>query len=1450
MTGTTGMMASFHPAVRAWFERELGSPTPPQLAGWPLILEGKDTLIAAPTGSGKTLAAFLAAIDALTRDAAEGKLGNETRVVYVSPLKALGNDIQKNLDAPLAAIAREAEALGIPSVGIRTMVRTGDTPMKDRARMTACPPHIVVTTPESFYILLTSESGRKMLSTVRTVIVDEVHALVGDKRGSHLSLSLARLDSLTGRAVQRIGLSATQKPIARVARFLVGRDGSGQERPCSVVDSGHVRERDVTVEVPRSALEAVMANEVWNEVYDRVAELVRAHQTTLVFVNTRKTAERVTRMLGDRLGRERVASHHGSLSRELRFEAEQRLKSGDLSVLIATASLELGIDIGSVDLVCQIGSTRSISSFLQRVGRAGHHLGGVSKGRLFPLSRDELVECLALLAAVRQGDLDQIHVPVAPLDVLAQQIVAAAACDDWDEERLFQLCRSADPYADLSRDDFDQVVRMLAEGFSTRRGRRGARIHHDAVNGKVRGRKGSRLTAITSGGAIPDNADYEVILDPSGHRVGTINEDFAIESNAGDVFQLGNASWKILRVLPGVVRVEDARGQTPTIPFWLGEAPARTREMSLAVSELRRQVDERLGPEFPGELESATSWLASYAGVDGEAARQAVDYLAAGRTALGVTPTHDTLVLERFFDESGGMQLVVHSTHGSRINRAWGLALRKRFCQRFDFELQAAATDNAIVLSLGATHSFPLEEVFQYLKVATARELLIQAALVAPMFTTRFRWNANRSLAVLRWRSGKRVPPRLQRMDAEDLVAVVFPDQVACQENAQGPREIPDHPLVRQTISDCLVEAMDIDGFEQLLTDIAAGKKRLVARDTTEPSPFSHEILTARPYAFLDDAPLEERRTMAVQSRRVLDPRAASDLGALDATAIDRVRAEAWPAPTSADELSEALVLLGYATAAEGHRGGLTDYFGELRATRRAALVTLPTGAVLWVAAERLSEVRAAFGDSRSEPELVVPARAATSLDPEAALLELVRGRLESCGPTTSRALGETADLPRHRVDAALGALESEGFVLRGRFTAAVATMEAGDVEWCERRLLARIHRYTLGRLRSEIEPVPPADYLRFLLSWQRLTPDSAGRGPDSLTAALSRLEGFEAAASAWESELLAARVVDYDPSWLDALCLSGKTTWFRRSLPAIRVARSSGPVRATPVALVSRANASAFRLQLPAEPLGFSTAAERVRAHLDARGASFFDDLVGSTCLEYGEVGEGLGELVASGLVTSDSFAGLRALTTPADARTRSSRRGSLTGMDHAGRWSLLPPASLPLRPGRGDESEGLEAVGWTLLRRYGVVFRRVVERESSLPPWRDLVRLYRRLEACGDLRGGRFVAGFSGEQYALPEAVESLRAIRRSEKTGALVSVSGADPANMVGLVVPGERVPSIASNRVLYRDGIPVAQKVGDAIEILVDADPAERWVLESALVRRPVPSPIRSSLGRSA
>ncbi|KVN07909.1 MULTISPECIES: DEAD/DEAH box helicase [unclassified Burkholderia] len=1484
-----GALGAFHPVVAAWFSGTFAAPTTAQALAWPHIKAGRSTLVAAPTGSGKTLTAFLSALDDLVRDALahDGALPDETLVVYVSPLKALSNDIHVNLDVPLAGIAAEIARRGLPVPQIRTAVRTGDTTQAERVAHRKHAPHILVTTPESLYVLLSSESGRRMLASTRTVIVDEIHALATAKRGSHLALSLERLDALVGRKLPRIGLSATQKPVEAVARFLVGGRGDAP-LDCAIVDTGHTRTRDLALELPPVPLGPVMANDVWERLYDRIAELAAAHRTTLVFVNTRRMAERAARHLADRLGADAIAAHHGSLAKEHRFDAEQRLKHGRLKLLVATASLELGIDIGDVDLVCQLGSPRGIAPFLQRVGRSGHRVGGVPKGRLFPLSRDELVECAALLDCVRRGELDLLRIPRAPLDVLAQQLVAEVACREWDEHALYRCVTQAAPYATLARETFDDVLKMLAEGFTSRRGARAAYLHRDVVAHTVRGRRGARLAAVTSGGTIPDNADYAVLLEPQGVNIGTVNEDFAVESLAGDVFQLGNQSYRIIRIETGRVRVEDAHGQAPNIPFWLGEAPARSDELSAGVARLRAQVDALLArgdaagapaaAPAPRRLAPVLAWLTGELGLDAEAARQIADYLARARAALGALPTQDTLVMERFFDESGGMQLVIHSPFGSRINRAWGLALRKRFCRSFNFELQAAATDDALILSLSLAHSFALDEVWRYLRASSAEHVLIQALLDAPLFTARWRWNATTSLALPRFAGGRKVAPQLQRMRSDDLLATVFPDQVACAENIVGEREVPKHPLVDQTLDDCLHDAMDTEGWLALLRRIETDGVALVARDLSAPSPLAAEILNAKPYAFLDDAPLEERRTQAVLARRWTDPESADDLGALDAGAIDSVRDEAWPLVRDDDEMHDALI--GLACVADDEidsHDGWRACAARLAAGRRAARLALAGGRGLWIAAERVACMRALYGeDVAPDPPLAPPPGFDAPWERDAALVDVIRARLTGFGPLTADALAAPLALPAASVAIALAALEREGYAMRGRFTPG-----ARDDEWCERHLLARIHRYTVKRLRREIEPVELADFMRFLFHWQRVAPDTRGLGVDALAPVVHQLEGFEAAASAWEDEILPARLADYVTGGLDEPCRAGKLTWTRLGAPP---KAASAPVKTTPVVLLPRRELAVWQaLRDPAALPALSARAERVRATLAAYGAMFFDELTAHARLLPVELERALGELVAAGLVNADSFAGLRALIRPAAQRSahRSSRvrRGGalIGGMDDAGRWALvqrLPLAPLDFDEDDDDASGGsarrsgasvadadadariaramraappptgrhaiapaaLEHVARTLLRRYGVVFWRILACEAEwMPGWRELLPVYRRLEARGEIRGGRFVAGLAGEQFALPDAIPILRELRRRPAEGLLLCVSGADPLNLTGTLLPGERVPALAGNRLLFRDGVPIAALVGGQFVYARELDAAGQDDARARLAR---------------
>jgi len=1430
----------FQPIVSRWFEQTFGSPTEPQARGWPEIQAGRHVLISAPTGSGKTLAAFLASLDRLFHEGRNGSPPDETQIVYVSPLKALSNDIRKNLQEPLEGIRALLRENGGVDIDIRAEVRTGDTTAKQRLSMIRKPPHILVTTPESLYVLLTSESGRRMLRTTRTLIVDEIHAVVDDRRGAHLALSLERLAALTQRPLQRIGLSATQKPIEEVARFLVGSrsvDANGNP-DCAIIDAGHIRKLDVAMEIPQSPLEAVMSNEIWEEVYHRLAELIQAHRTTLVFVNTRRLAERVTHHLSELLGAEAVTSHHGSLSAKLRLDAEDRLKRGELKALVATASLELGIDIGSVDLVCQLATTRSISTFLQRVGRAEHRRSGLPKGRIFPLSRDELVECAALLRSVKRGELDRLIIPERALDVLAQQIVAAAASEDWDEARLFELVCGAWPYRNLARNEFDGVIRMLAEGFSTKRGRRGALIHHDAINHRLRGRKGARLTALTNGGAIPDNADYRVILEPTETFIGTVNEDFAVESLAGDIFQLGNASWRIKRIESGRVRVEDAHGQPPGIPFWLGEAPARTTELSLAVSDLRGEIEQLL---LQGR--DVREWLTGELELSAPAAEQIADYYSAGFKALGALPSQRTLVMERFFDESGGMQLVLHSPFGNRVNRAWGLALRKRFCRSFNFELQAAATDDAIVISLGTQHSFPLEEVFHYLLSNTVRPLLVQAILDAPMFTIRWRWNTTRALAVPRQRGGRRTPAPIQRMESENLIAAVFPDQLACLEHIVGDREVPDHPLVNQTIADCLSEAMDIDGLEGILRQIESGEIRCIARDLPEPSPLASEILTARPYAFLDNAPLEERRTQAVLTRRASDQPSSDGLGILDAAAIERVQTEAWPNAGSADELHDALMQAGVMTEAEVARtvASNADHNDPAKLLRDLTNTNRTTRMVLsqktfWLAAERAQMLQAIYPSAPIQPSPAMPeALLKPTWDRAGAIRELLRGRLEICGPLTAADLASLLELMPSEIDAGLYALEAEGFVLRGRFHG-----DATALEWCDRRLLARIHRLTINRLRAEIQPVSTHEFYRFLFAWQHVDAEHRAAGPEGLETVLELLDGCELPLAGWETSALNSRVTDYDPHWLDRLCFSGRIGWGRLTAPQNLRARAFSPLRSSPIALYLRENLDAW-LQLAPVPgvteLGRNT--QTVLDTLKQAGALFFVELIRRTRLLPIEIEQALAELAALGFVTCDGFDGLRALLVPSDKRPTLGRnvglrrrKTNLASVEFAGRWSLLrhepevnvASATAELAPPNtamdAQRLLALEKFARVFLNRYGVVFRRMLEREAFPVSWYELGRIYRRWEARGEIRGGYFVSGVSGEQFALPDALGLLRSTRKLGARNELIILSGADPLNLQGVLTPGPRIAALSSNRILFNDGLPVAALEAGKINRLTD------------------------------
>jgi len=1495
---------SFHPACQNWFRASFGEPTPAQARAWPAIQAGRHTLISAPTGSGKTLAAFYAAIDEMLQKGVRNQLEDGVHILYVSPLKALSNDIQRNLELPLDGIAEHMHLLGQAPVDIRAAVRTGDTPANERQKMAKNPPHILVTTPESLYLLLTSASGRAMLANVSTLIVDEIHAMLGDKRGAHLALSIERLEHLvrsnSGQHLRRVGLSATQKPIDMVARYLVSNSNAQGDRvECEIVDSGFRRKLELHLEVPGSPLTALMSNEVWEELYERLLQLIQQHETTLIFVNTRRLSERLALALTDRLGDGSVCSHHGSMSKDHRHDAEQRLKAGQLKVLVATASMELGIDVGSVDLVVQISSPKSIATFLQRVGRSGHSVKGTPKGILFPLTRDDLIESTALLHSIHNGELDRIIMPEKPLDILAQQIVAEVSSlslgkgslDDgegWDLDALYALFANAYSYRDLSREEFDRIIKMLAEGYTSRRGRRGTHLHLDLINNKVRSRRGANLTSLTNGGAIPDMFDYQVVLDPEDVVVGTLNEDFALEALPGDVFTLGTHAWQMLRVDGLKVRVRDAEGMSPTIPFWFGEGPGRTQELSQSVSRLRQIIGELLINESPG---AAMNWLTDTLGVPSSAAQQMVEYLQAGMNALGVMPTRETLVMERFFDEVGDMHVVIHSPYGSRLNRAWGLALRKRFCKSFNFELQAAANEDSIVISLGSVHSFALDEVYRYLQTSTVRDTLIQAMLDAPMFEVRWRWNATRSLAIQRNRNGKRVPPQFQRMDAEDLVAHVFPDQIACQENITGRREVPDHPLVNQTVDDCLTEAMDIDELEILIGNIENNRLTLIAKDLREPSPFAQEIINARPYAFLDDAPFEERRTNAIRNRSWADPADAKDYSQLDAEAIARVKEETWPFISNPEELHDALLSATYITGQEYMAQELSRFSECLMDSNRITDIQV-NGQTLWVAIETLPRFIAVFTEQLDAMQLPVFLQS-EDWQPEDALREIVRGRLQCLGPITASRLATELGLKTSGIDQALIALEVEGFAFQGQFTPAQATLlqygsavAAPELEWCERRLLQRIHRYTIDQHRKAIKPVSLETYTEFLFDRHQLLPlrdpqiDNARQeqipvldGQTQLQNCLQILDGMAAPAVSWEADIYPGRIADYDPNWLDVMCISGKLAWGRYSQPQKSIRkmnrkRSAGPVKSTPITLLRRSNLDIWkalaRSQVSEEQqVELSGSARKIADDLVNNGASFYDEIQRRTGLLRTQMEEGLAELVAQGQLSSDSFTGLRALLTPNHRKPGSHRRrgrNAIFGVEDAGRWSLLDTfqgkpdtATTTSRHWQVLDDEQLERLITVYLQRWGVLFRGILDKEMAAPPWRVLLAKLRRMELQGILRGGRFIAGVGGEQFAFAETVDELRKFKRSKEDATeqhqtdYFCVAATDPANLINFILPGRKLPRLSKNRVLYRGGVPIAVMESGEVHYLKQATAEEQWQWQQMLMKRVYPPRLRNYLG---
>jgi ATP-dependent helicase Lhr and Lhr-like helicase len=1463
-------LAWAHPVTAEWFLQKFGSPTEPQTHGWPSILTGDATLISAPTGSGKTLAAFLVCIDQLLRASLSGQLAPCTQVVYVSPLKALSNDVQKNLDAPLAEIQQLAMQRGYLCPEIRTALRTGDTLPKERAAMLRNPPHILVTTPESLYILLTAGKSRENLRRVRTIIVDEIHAVADDKRGAHLALSLERLDALvtgenrlspgqflTGLATppQRIGLSATQNPIELVANFLTGvHENPEARKPATIIQVGQRRQLDIAIEVPSDELSSVTNTGMWSEIFDKLAAHAQNHRSTLVFVNTRRLVEKIAFELASRIGPENVAAHHGSLSRVLRLDAEQRLKNGEIKILIATASLELGIDIGDIDLVCQISTTRAVAVAMQRVGRAAHWRGAIPKGRFFATTRDDLMEQAALVRKMRAGELDQLQIPPQPADVLMQQIVAACGAEPWEEDALYNTLRRAYPYRNLSREAFENILTLLTEGIESTRGRYGSYLLRDGVQHHLHPRRGARMIAISNGGAIPDTNLYNVILQPEGVQIATLDEHFAVDSSPGDVILLGTSSWRIQRIeATGRVLVEDAHGAPPTLPFWEGEAPQRTAVLCDGVGELREQISALTPNVSPGyvspaqpEVAAAVAWLIEECGLCESGAKQLIAYIVTGRAVLGAVPSKTTIIAERFFDDGGGMQLILHAPFGGRVNKAFGLALRKRFCRGFNFELQAAATDNGINISLAEQHSFPLSDVFHFLTEHTAKELLEQASIASPIFKNRWRWAAGRSLQLLRFSKGKRIAPQIQRTRSEDLMASVFPQAAACFETIVGDIQIPDHPLVNEVMQDVLQEAMDLEGLIELLRGIKDGTIRCLAIDTPTPSVFAHELLNANPYAYLDEAGLEERRARATSLGRNLP----DEPGKIDPAAIAAIRKEIWPDLRDENELHDllhSLIALPLPIIDREEARHWPIFYERLTQKGRARTLDL-NGTPCWVATERLPYIAALYGptaaDTLSDAVILSGAKdpcisleapqtsaeqAPNQVTKETVLQKLVQGWLQILGPTTANSLAHTLNLDPASIHQAFLAMEMQGLLMRGAFEYPT-TEENHEIEWCERRILQRIHRRTVATLRKQIEPVTPAVYMRWLLQWQHLAPQTQLSGEEGVFEALRQLEGFEAPAIEWERTLLPARVANYDPRWLDALCLSGAVGWGRIS-PHPAWSNGDGaaprrviPTNAAPITFYIRETADWLPHALAQQSVeedklaaALTPHALQLRTLLQQRGACFANDIQRIANLTRHQTQHALWELATAGLAAADGFDQLRACMDPRRKSTTTETPGKRPTRSSAGRWSLLTEelhtAPTAIEKARRTDA-ALESFARQLLARYGVLFRDLLTRESNAPKWRDLLNILRRLEARGEIRGGRFLSGFSGEQYALPEAVESLRAAR-SRDCSAIISVSAADPMNLAGIVIPGDRVPAVPGKQLLYFNGTLHSESEPDAV-----------------------------------
>jgi len=1280
----------FHPKTVSWFEINFKNSTEVQTQAWQAISQYQDVLISSPTGSGKTLAAFLYALNTLFCKQDRKQLS----VLYISPLKALSNDVKINLEQPLEQLN---QLFGDKS--IRAATWTGDTTQNERNKIRKKPPHILVTTPESLYTLLTAHSGRAILGSIKTVIIDEIHAVANSKRGAHLTLSLQRLEALCVQRPQRIAISATQKPIERMRDFVLHKENS------HIVNLGHKRELDLSIEIPESPLNAIMSNEQWGEVYKRLKQVIHSHKTTLIFVNNRRLSERVAKNLAEIIGDKFITSHHGSLAKEHRLKAEQDLKAGNLKALVATASLELGIDIGDIDCVCQIGSPGNIQAFLQRVGRSGHSLDKTPKGLLFATTIDDLMELTALKYAVISKKLDTTLFPVKPFDVLAQQIVAECAMQDWDRLQLFHLLKDNYIYQDLSEKEFNQVIDMLALGYGGNRQRQTAMIFHDKVTDQLRPRKVARLTAITNGGTIPDHFDYDVRLLPEDLKIGTLNEDFSFESLPGDIFILGNHSYRILKIetSKGVVFVEDAHGQPPNIPFWFGVTMWRSDELSKSVSDLT--VD----------LEKNSKQIEKKYAIPTLAAQQLVDYVAKTKKVLGVVPSQENIVVERFFDDNNDMHLVIHSVFGSRLNRAWGLALRKKFCRNFNFELQAAADENTLILSLSESHSFDLTTIINYLNPETVEYTLIQALLDRPMFESQWRWNATIALAIRRRNGGKRVPAQFQRNHAEDLIAQLFPDQIACPENLAGPREIPDHPLVYQAVHDCIRVLMDVDGLAQLLQDIRNDKIKVSFIDANIPSPASLAIINARNFAFLDDAPAEERRTNAVRTKELSDTLESYPSQKLDQAIIQSVNSTVLPFKRDADELHEAIHFSGFMT--EDEMGLGVEWLSELDNLNKVTTLKIKDSLIIWFTTENADLIESIYKNIDEESY-------------NQNLAKVVFMKLETIGFTSFESLKAIMQVSASSLMQALLLIETQGKVFK-------VIGEDKKEYWCERHILAKIRKQTHYKKRNSHELISPKTFQAKLLS-KHFTQHE---GLDGLIEVLKLLEGFSAPAAIWEEHLLKPRVKDYQSYMLDQLCYSGQFV-FKRITPNTQISTNGiASIKNTPITFIQRQNITLFET-INYLPEQLTLQGQAIVELIQNNGAMYASDMQKYLDCLLLEIENTLIHLIKLGVVYCDGASALRLFSLSPAQRGRYIKKSNnkTSFLDMMGRWSVIPKV----------EQSDNQAIVKILLNRYGILFKALFDKEQLPLKWYDCVYELTRLEAQGKILAGRFVKSYSGIQFA----------------------------------------------------------------------------------------------------